>query len=251
MKKIIRAILIILGLFGIINTITLCFFTNFNLGFVVVFVIGSVLLTYGIWFDKINKTSEKGFLKWVRTFALIGLAFLPLTSLFLGIYSQFDNVTYNEDALIVLGCGVKGKTPSAALVYRLEKALEYHNKNKDALIVVSGGQGPQEDITEALAMERYLIENNVPPELIIREENSHSTSQNFIYSKEILDEYFLGRPYTAAFTTNNFHIYRAEYIARINNLPVTRIHAGLSGFNMPINYIRESCAVLIAWIFGI
>lgn len=93
----------------------------------------------------------------ILKFAII-IAFLIWFILlsFIAIYGKVDNVIYKEDAVIVLGCGIRGKNVSAILSYRLDKAVEYYRKNQNAVIVVSGGQGPQEEITEAEAMERIF-----------------------------------------------------------------------------------------------
>ena len=61
----------------------------------------------------------------------------------------------NEYA-IVLGAKVKkGNIPSFALRYRLEAALAYAQKYTHVKFVVSGGQGPDEDIEEAVVMRTF------------------------------------------------------------------------------------------------
>ena len=248
--KILRVILIILGAFGIVNAISLIFMTNFNLGFVLIFLLGGLFFTYGLKFHEINEITRRGLLKWLKILIFSGLAIMFSVIFFIGIYASFDSVTYKEDALIVLGCGIKGETVTTMLKYRLDKAVDYHEKNENAVIIVAGGQGPQETITEAAAMEKYLISAGVPKDKIIKEDKSTSTSENLIFSKKILDEYFAEKPYTLALTTNTFHIYRAEHLAYRNGINVNRIHAGLSLYNLPVNYVREFFAVVIAWIFG-
>ena len=75
----------------------------------------------------------------------------------------------NEYA-IVLGAKVKkGNIPSLALRYRLEAALEYAEAYPDIKLVVSGGQGPDEDIEEAIVMKDYLVEHGIEEERIILE----------------------------------------------------------------------------------
>ena len=100
-----------------------------------------------------------------------------------------DTVTYKEDAVIVLGAGLRGENLSLILRNRLDAAVEYYNENPEAVIVVSGGQGPDEDIPEAEAMERYLYEQGVPLNKIIKEDKSTSTEENFKFSKELLETY--------------------------------------------------------------
>ena len=74
------------------------------------------------------------------------------------------------DYVIVLGAGLRGSEISASLLYRLNSALEFNKLYPDVKIIVSGGQGPGEDLTEAEAMKNYLISNGIDKELIIKEE---------------------------------------------------------------------------------
>lgn len=90
----------------------------------------------------------------------------------MGVYGVRDTVTYEEQAVIVLGAGIKGNQVSRTLQLRLDKTIEYAQKNPNALIVVSGGQGPQETVTEACAMEKYLLENGIRAERILKEEQA-------------------------------------------------------------------------------
>ena len=167
---------------------------------------------------------------------------------FIAAYGQFDNVNYNEDAVIVLGAGIRGDRVTVPLAYRLNAAIEYHKKNPDAMIVVTGGQGYQETITEAEAMEGYLLRKGVDPSKIIKEEKATSTNENMRFTKEILDEYFEG-DYSVVVVTNNFHIYRGVQIAKMEGFEkVHHKHAGLKWYNMAPCYIRESLAVLKMWV---
>jgi uncharacterized SAM-binding protein YcdF (DUF218 family) len=134
------------------------------------------------------------------------------------------------------------------LQYRLDKAIEYFSKNPNVIIIVSGAQGPGEDITEALAMERYLKARGIPEEHIIKEEQSTSTLENCTYSKQILDAYFPAG-YRAAVITNKFHIYRTVMVAKRVGLPVTHIGAFIQWYNYSITYLREFAAVMKLWIF--
>jgi uncharacterized SAM-binding protein YcdF (DUF218 family) len=240
-----KLLLILTGGFFSVHTVILSFIANFNAGFAIVFILGIFLICHGIWLDGFRKS--KGILKWLKYAVYAGLSFMTGLIIFIAAYGIFDNVNYNEDAVIVLGAGIKGENITSPLKYRLDKAVEYAEINPGAVIVVSGGQGPQENITEALAMERYLLQKGIKN--ILKEEKSTTTFENFKYSKELLDSYFNGE-YKAAFITNNFHIYRANYIARTAGIECTHLRAGLSGYSIPANFIRESFAVLFAWAFG-
>jgi len=126
--------------------------------------------------------------------------------------------------------------------------VDYHMKNPDAVFVVSGGQGPQEAISEALAMERYLVEKGVPESQILREENSTTTYENFSFSGDLLKRKF-PEGFSTAFVTNNFHVYRAEKTAEYAGIPARHMGAGVSWYSIPVNYMREMMAVLSLWVF--
>jgi uncharacterized SAM-binding protein YcdF (DUF218 family) len=241
----VKFILIFIGGFFTVHTIILSFIANFNTGFAAVFILGIFFICHGIWLDGFR--NSKGLLKWLKYAAYTGLSFMACLIIFIALYGISDTVNYNEDAVIVLGAGIKGENITSPLKYRLDKAVKYAEMNPGAVIVVSGGRGPQENITEALAMERYLRQKGITN--ILKEEKSTATFENFKYSKELLDGYFKSG-YKAAFITNNFHIYRANYLARAAGIECARLHAGLSGYSMPANFIRESFAVLFAWVFG-
>ena len=219
------------------------FFTSFNFGFVVLLGIAAALFVYGLFFERLYR------LKWLNACVLaFGAAFLGL-ALFLAAYGASDNVTFDEDAVIVLGAGIRGERVTRLLGYRLEKAVEYHEKNPDALIVVTGGQGPGEDITEALAMERYLIERGVSPDKIIKESKATSSYENLAYSKILLDSWLAGE-YKTVIITNGYHMYRAAFLAGKLGLDANRFSAGMLWHSVFVNYSRECLAVLKTWVAG-
>ena len=90
----------------------------------------------------------------------------------------------NIDTMIVLGAKVNGTEVSNTLKLRIDKSIEYYNKHKSVNIIVSGGQGNDENITEALAMKNYLVSNGVNINNIIEENKATTTLENIIYSKK-------------------------------------------------------------------
>lgn len=83
-----------------------------------------------------------------------------------------------SDCIIVLGCSVYGNNPSPFLAGRMDEAIRLYNNNYAKYIIVSGGQGKGENITEAEAMRIYAVEHGVKEESIIKEDKSVSTLQN-------------------------------------------------------------------------
>ncbi len=242
MKKKLKLAAIISGTFLLGNAALMAIIANLNLGLVPVAGLGAVLLCYGIFFEKLGK------IKIINAVLCLGLAVVIGFSSFLALYGNNDNATYNEQAVIVLGCGIRGERVSVGLAKRLNKAVEYHEQNPDSVIIVSGGQGPQEDISEALAMKRYLVEKGIDESKIIMEDKSTSTIENFKFSHEILDEKGISED-SVAFVTNAYHVYRAATYAHKEGLSVTHLGTDIIWYTIPMNYFREMLAVVKMWVF--
>lgn len=244
--NIIQVISFVIGCVLTINGLLLFLRTNFNLGNALTLILGLVFVIYSKYFDWINKKLPK----WIKSFFVLGLIIVLFFTSFLFVYGLNDNAQYNEDAIIVLGAAVQGDVPSRSLADRLNTAVKYHKENPEAVIVVSGGKGPQENVTEAYAMEQYLIKNGVSKDKIIKEENATSTYENFLYSKEILDKN-LEAGYKVSFVSNEYHIYRARGIAKkIGLTNVTHIHSNTVWHSVVTGTLRECFAVLKFWVLG-
>ncbi|MBQ6885492.1 MAG: YdcF family protein [Clostridia bacterium] len=241
MKAIIKTIITIIGSAITLNGIALFFVSNVNLGNFLSIGLGAVIILIALFFNKLAR--------WLKILLISGIGAAVALSSFLIIYGKSDNVSYKEDAIIVLGAAVHGKTPSRTLKYRLKKAVEYHKQNSNAIIIVSGGQGAQEDISEAEAMKIYLIENGVKSDKIIKEDKSTSTTENFKFSKEILDQHF-SRDYSIAFITNEYHILRASLCARRAGFEsTTHLHSNTSTSYLLSGVLRECLAVVKYLVF--
>jgi uncharacterized SAM-binding protein YcdF (DUF218 family) len=231
------------GFITFLLTIINLFMANMHFGFILLGGFSCFCLAYGVFFEKLIK------IKWLTYSILTAFTLFLGMALFVGFYGANSNVTFDEDAVIVHGAGIRGESVTRILAYRLDKAVEYAERNPNAIIIVSGGQGPGEYITEALAMERYLIKKGVSEERIIKEELSVSTYENLLYSKVILDGIFDNR-YRTVIITNNFHIYRAVSLAKGLGLDVTHNGAKIDLYSAPLNYSRECVAIFRMWIFG-
>ena len=241
MKKTVKILSIVSGSLLIGNFILLILISNLNLGMIPVAGLGAVLLIYGIFFDKLP------FKKIISTLLALGLITILSFGSFLAIYGGNDTADYTENTVIVLGCGIRGERVSVGLARRLNKAAEYHEKNPDAMIIVSGGQGPQEDIPEALAMKRYLVEKGVDEEKIIMEDKSTSTITNFRFSREIMENEGFSLS-SVVFVTNAYHVYRAASYAKDEGLTVNHLGTDIIWYTIPMNYMREMLAVIKMWV---
>lgn len=171
------------------------------------------------------------------------LVLILVISVFLAIYGCRDNSLYDEDAVIVLGYGIKENKLPSMLKNRLDKTVEYHRKNPDAIIIVSGGRGDGKKPSEAAVMEEYLLSEGIPSEKIIKEDKSRTTVENFKFSADIISENFPAKP-SVAFISNIFHIYRSEKYAKAAGMSITHIGAKTNRYDIPWIYIRETAMVI-------
>lgn len=146
--------------------------------------------------------------------------------------------------LIVLGAGVHGTTPSLSLRERLNAAADYLQANPRTVCIVSGGQGPGEDITEAACMADYLAQKGIEPERIWQEDKSTSTEENIAFSLDLIEARTGSRPDTAGVLSSEYHLFRAGLIARDQGLTAVGIPARTTWLSLRLNYfMREIAAV--------
>ncbi len=143
--------------------------------------------------------------------------------------------------MIVLGGQVKGTRVSLLLKYRLDAAYDYLVENEDTVVIVSGGQGTGEDISEAQAMQEYLVAKGIDAERICMEDKSVNTDQNIAFSRAFMDS----NADSVVVVSNAFHIYRAVGICKKQGLTqVEGLGAKSSLLTVPTNYLREAMAVV-------
>jgi uncharacterized SAM-binding protein YcdF (DUF218 family) len=133
------------------------------------------------------------------------------------VYNMKNLETFEDkeiDTVIVLGAGIHGENIPLTLRYRLDEALKFLEKNDDVPVVVSGGQGPGEDITEAEAMQRYLEARRIEPARIFKENRSTSTIENIKFSKKVIKEDIQLNDPTVLIVTNEYHTVRALMISK-------------------------------------
>ena len=201
--------------------------------------------------DRWAAVSQKGRL--IRRIALCALCvaltvFLAVEGMILS-YGEGDIPEEPVSAVIVLGAGVNGRTPSLTLHTRIESAAAYLKKYPDVPAVLSGGQGPGEDITEAQAMYAALVSRGISAERLLLEEKSTSTAENIAFSKELLATRGIDTAETVAIVTNDFHQFRAQRIAAGNGLTTVGIPAELPWWWLNANYyVREFFALGKLWL---
>ena len=188
--------------------------------------------------------------KWLRI--VISALFLAGVVLFCTveglILSQYNaKPKPGADYVIILGAQWKSGGPSEVLRRRLDKAMDYLRENPDTIVIVSGGQGSNEPISEAAGMRQYLLDAGISDEKILVEDQSTNTMENLVFSGKLLDK----ENDSVVIVTNNFHMFRAMQIAQkqgyanVDGMAASAV-AGLA----PNNLLREFVGVVKDFLMG-
>ena len=149
--------------------------------------------------------------------------------------------------IVVLGCQVRGERPSRMLARRLDIAYDAMERYPEATVVVTGGKGSDEAISEGECMTRYLTEKGADPARIITEDTSTTTYENIRNTFALTDPMGLGRDITIV--TDGYHQYRASLIAKKCGAGEVRaISANTEKRFIPTYWVREWLAVVWAVI---
>lgn len=153
-----------------------------------------------------------------------------------------------EQPVVVLGCQVNSTGPSLMLRRRLDAAYTYLTEHPDVPVIVCGGQGSNEPMTEAEGMYRYLIEKGIAADRILMEDTSTSTYENLRNAQAILDSKGLGSSITIV--TDGYHQLRASMIAQSLGLKAASISAATSWYMVPTYWVREWMGVCYQGVLG-
>jgi Uncharacterized conserved protein len=247
--KVLRIICIAVGAILVLDTLVVSMLSNFNLGVILPAVLGLPLLLLGLFLPRMGE-GFPAVLKWILLgcYAL-GTLYLIVLGVLMGTAAKrADRV--DADALIVLGAAVHGDKVTWVLSNRLDTAADYLAAHPDTVCVVTGGQGDGESVTEASAMQKYLIERKgIAPARILVEDRATSTLENFRFSKILIEE-ALGKNAKIAFVTTDFHVFRAGRVARKAGLDAVGIAAPDVWYIRFNNFLRECVGITVYGLRG-
>ena len=169
-------------------------------------------------------------------------------TIIIGVKSAKHIPKYDKDFIIILGCKLKKDgTLTNLLRGRVDKAIEFSKKQKEEegkgiTFIPSGGKGQDEVVSEAQAMKNYLIEQGIKEDRIIIEDKSKNTFENIKFSNNIIKERLDNAK--TAFSTTNYHVYRAGNIATTQGLNYEGIGAKTKSYFWINAFIREFIATL-------
>ena len=225
------------------------FFYLFVYGFafagLLLFCAGAVCAVFGA-LDLLKKRFPKTVTWLTRILAGLLAVFLLLTvvtGVWLGV-SLGGADEPEAEFVVVLGAGVNGTVPSAALRERLEAAQRYMEEYPNAILILSGGQGNNEDITEAACMYRWLTERGADPARLRMEPEAASTEENIAFSLDLIEREFGVRPEKLGVISAEYHLLRASLLAK---------QAGVETVCYPSRTANRAffCLMFVREIFGV
>lgn len=221
-------------------------------GNVLILAAGLFLIVWGVTIFKIRKpilSKRLRLLKYAARVLLLVflLSFILIQGLI--IHSAIKTDRVDADYLVILGAAVIGERPSLELKNRLDKGIEYLTRNPNIRVIVSGGQGLGETITEAEAMKIYLVQYGIDENRILKEDKSRNTFENIKFTAAIIRNEAGGSNQKLMIVSNSFHIFRAKLLAKQQGFDAYGLPAETPLWIIPNHYVREYFAVIKSLVF--
>ena len=167
------------------------------------------------------------------------------------IHKSFGDPKEQVDYVVVLGAKVNADGPSVSLWDRICAAYEYAEDHPDTILILSGGQGTDEPITEAECMFRELFWMGVDPDRLWTEDLATSTWENLHFSLDLIEEKTDQRPSKIGVLSSEYHLFRASLFAKACDVEFVGIPARTSRWGQRINhFMREVAGVWHYLILG-
>ena len=211
-----------------------------------------ILLFYNLCYltmPKYPKTTRV--VKSLFTFVLcIGILIVGITEILI-IRTSFGDKDEDFDYMLVLGAKVRQDGPSVSLMDRIKATAAYMEEHPDVIAIVSGGQGPDEPMTEAQCMYEQLVKLGVDPDRIWLEEKATSTWENLHFTMNLIEEKTGQRPEKIGLLSSEYHLFRAKMFARACGVEAAGIPARTSRLSQMVNhFMREVAGVWHYIILG-
>lgn len=219
----------------------------------IILLIGIVLIIFHFVKDKVSKNPI--FIKCYSLFKVLISIALIFFIVIEGVIISFPKKSMeSSDYILVLGAGVnRDGSLSQTLKDRLNATIiSFKDAKEDCFIVVSGGKGMDEPLSEAEAMKKYLVKEGIEEEKILMEDKSTNTGENFKFSKKVIEDK-AGKDIKelkGKIITTDFHAYRASILAKKNDYGEMVVYTSNSlWYLVPNFYTREALALIKSILF--
>jgi uncharacterized SAM-binding protein YcdF (DUF218 family) len=149
----------------------------------------------------------------IKVFVIVLMVMVLLT-----LYTATTIYTYGNrssevtaDAAVVLGAAVWGNQVSPVFRERINHAISLYHQGRIRKLIFTGGQGNRNEPTEAAAARNYALQNGIPLNDVLIEQQSHTTYENMVYAKQLADQHGLKK---LLIVSDPLHMKRAVTMAR-------------------------------------
>ena len=175
------------------------------------------------------------------TLLCIGLIVVGITECLI-IRASFGDPKENVEYMVVLGAKVRPDGPSVSLMDRIYAARDYMTEHPDVIAVVSGGQGPDEHMSEARCMYEQLTALGIDPDRIWMEDKATSTWENLNFTLALIEERTGKRPVKMGILSSEYHLFRAGLFANACGFDSVGIPAPTSRLSQKVNHFMREVA---------
>lgn len=184
---------------------------------------------------------------WLNLTSIIAIFLLTsLTSYYFSLFWHgiLTRKSQQLKTIVILGAGLTHQSHiSPELQHRLTLGLKIYQTQKQApTIIMSGGQGPDETVSEAAAMKEYALKQGIDSHYILTESQSRNTWENLANAQRIIRQQHLKMP--VAVISNNYHTLRILAYARKQHLTITAVGSQSNWRFFPTASIREWIGLL-------
>lgn len=228
--------LILLGIALILTFVVPIFEDVFNIATIIGIIGGVVPLILGVLWNIMNR-------KWSYIIlSIYGIGFMITLGAMLAIYFAGRTKAAKQEVIIVLGCKIKGDRPSLSLIKRIDAAYAFLKDNPKATAILSGGQGADENLSEALCMRDILAEKGIDKNRLIMENQSTNTDENIRFSLKLIEDFAFSK--NVAIATSEYHQLRAKMICKRYGLTAYAQSSKTKPAILPTFLLRELLGIV-------
>lgn len=180
---------------------------------------------------------------------LLGFWLLLVAAVYL--FGQRDGAR-TADAIVVLGAAQYNGRPSPVLQARLDHAIELYRRGIAPTLILTGGVGTGDTVSEAVVGGRYAARAGIPPKQILTERVGTGSIQSMAGVARLMEHHGLR---SAVLVSDPFHMLRLRLLA---------LREGITAYSSPTRtspisqnpeeewhfVLRESLALPITLILG-
>lgn len=167
---------------------------------------------------------------------------------FTAIYYKWMPTFKKIDYILILGSGLIKDQVTPLLAGRIDAGMQFFKKQKvKPTIIVCGGKGADENISEAEAMKKYIVENYESDLPIYLENQSTTTEENIQFAEKVVQEQDQRdlKKANVAIATSTYHLLRAGKLAQQLGIRAFGIGGKTKLYYIPTAFIREFIGYIV------